>query len=102
MTLTNKAYDTLKWIAQILLPALATFYFAMARIWNLPYQTEIVGTITALDTLLGMLLGISSHNYEGDGDILINATDEDGTCLSLNEDPQNMNDGELLTLRVRK
>ncbi len=63
MTLSNKAYDILKFIAQILLPAVGTLYFALARIWNFPYAEEIVGTITAIDAFLGALLGISSMNY---------------------------------------
>lgn len=63
MKLSNKTYDFLKWIAQILLPALGTLYFALAKIWGFPYSTEIVGTIAALDTFLGALLGISSINY---------------------------------------
>ena len=61
--MSNKAYDILKWVAQYLLPALATLYFAVAKIWGLPYGEEIVGTITAIDTFLGVLLGISTANY---------------------------------------
>ncbi len=61
--MSNKTYDFLKWLAQILLPALGTLYFALARIWGLPYGEQIVGTITAIDTFLGVLLGISSMKY---------------------------------------
>ena len=61
--LSNKAYDVLKWIAMYLLPALGTLYFALAGIWKFPYGEEIVGTITALDTFLGVLLGISTAQY---------------------------------------
>lgn len=61
--MSNKTYDILKWVAQYLLPALATLYFAVAKIWGLPYGEEIVGTITAVDTFLGVLLGISTVNY---------------------------------------
>ena len=67
LKLSNSTYDTLKWVAQYLLPALGTFYFALTKIWGLPYGTEIVGTITATDALLGALLGISTMQYnEGD------------------------------------
>ena len=62
--MSNKLYDTLKWIALIFLPALGTLYFAIAKIWNLPYLEEIVGTITAIDTFLGTLLKIANINYE--------------------------------------
>lgn len=61
--MSNKTYDILKWVAQYLLPAMATLYFAVAKIWGLPYGEEIVGTITAVDTFLGVLLGISTANY---------------------------------------
>lgn len=59
----NKTYDILKWIAQILIPAIGTLYFSLAGIWNFPYPEEVVGTLTAIDTFLGVLLGISSYNY---------------------------------------
>jgi len=61
--MSNKLYDRLKWIAQILLPAIGTLYFALAGIWNLPCSEEVVGTITAIDTFLGCILGISSTKY---------------------------------------
>lgn len=63
MTFKNSTYDKLKWVAQILLPATATLYFALAEIWGLPYGEQIVGTITAIDAFLGVLLGISTYNY---------------------------------------
>ena len=59
----NKTYDILKFIAQILLPALGTLYFALASIWGLPYGEQIVGTITAVDAFLGAILGISTKKY---------------------------------------
>lgn len=64
MILNNKTYDILKWIAQVVLPAFATLYFALSSIWGFPYGEQIVGTITAIDCFLGALLGISSLNYE--------------------------------------
>ena len=61
--MSNKVYDILKYIAQIVLPAIATLYFALAQIWGLPYGEQIVGTITAIDAFLGALLGISTYKY---------------------------------------
>lgn len=61
--MSNSTYDTLKYIAQIVLPACGTLYFALAGIWSLPYGEQIVGTITAIDTFLGVLLGISTSQY---------------------------------------
>lgn len=64
--MSNKLYDALKWVALILLPALATLYFALSGIWGLPYGEQIVGTITAIDAFLGALLGISTAKYNKD------------------------------------
>lgn len=61
--MNNKTYDILKYITQYVLPALGTLYFALAAIWGLPYGEQIVGTITAIDAFLGVVLGISSTSY---------------------------------------
>jgi hypothetical protein len=61
--MSNKIYDILKYIALIVLPALGTLYFALAGIWSLPYGEQVVGTITAIDTCLGALLGLSAYKY---------------------------------------
>ena len=61
--MNNKLYDVLKWIALVVLPALGTLYFALSGIWGLPYGEQIVGTITAVDTFLGAILGISNIKY---------------------------------------
>lgn len=61
--MSDKTYDVLKWIAQYFLPAIGTLYFALSGIWGLPYGEQIVGTVTAVDTFLGVVLGISAVNY---------------------------------------
>ena len=61
--MSNKTYDILKTIALVVLPACATFYLTISTIWGLPYGEQIAGTITAIDTLLGAILGVSSKNY---------------------------------------
>lgn len=63
MKMDNKTYDILKYIAQVVLPAVGTLYFALSQIWGLPYGEEIVGTITAVDAFLGALLQISTNQY---------------------------------------
>lgn len=67
--MSNKTYDILKWVAQLLLPALGTLYFALAGIWGFPYGEQIVGTITAVDTFLGVILGISTMQYNKENKI---------------------------------
>lgn len=61
--MSNTVYDILKFIAQIVLPALATLYFALSGIWGFPYGEQIVGTIAAIDAFLGAILGISTKKY---------------------------------------
>ncbi len=63
MKLSNKTYDTLKWIALVLLPAVQVLWLALGKIWSFPYLVEIGATIAAVDVFLGSLLGISGANY---------------------------------------
>ena len=73
MAFNDKTYGFLKWIALYFLPALGTLYFALARVWGLPYGEEVVGVI----------LGISTHNYEGDGVLTVNADDPEKDIYNL-------------------
>lgn len=64
MIFNNKVYDFLKYVSLVVLPAIATLYLTLSNIWGLPYGTEIAATITAIDTLLGALIGVSSERYK--------------------------------------
>lgn len=61
---SGKTYDVLVYIAQIVLPAFATLYGTLATIWGLPYGEQIVETVIAIDTCLGVLLRISKKRYD--------------------------------------
>ena len=63
MVLHNKAYDIMKWIVAIVLPACGTLYFALCGIWGLPCGDEVLGTLVAVETFIGAILGISTKNY---------------------------------------
>lgn len=63
MKLSNKVYDRLKWACLVVLPAVGTLYTALAVIWGFPCGEEVAGTILALETFAGALLGISTANY---------------------------------------
>lgn len=67
ISMSNKLYDNLKFVAQIVLPAAATFVVTVSGIWGLPYGEQISGTVMAADLFLGALLGISSSNYNKEG-----------------------------------
>lgn len=63
MKLSEKWYQILKYLCQIVLPAIGALYFSLAQIWNLPYSEQICGTIVCLCTFIGTILGISTYNY---------------------------------------
>ena len=104
--ITGKPYDVLKSIAQIILPALGTLYFALAGIWGLPAAEEVVGTIVAVDTFLGVLLGISSSQYNKsdakyDGTVGVTETEEKlNYVLNLNDDPVALKDKDEIRLKI--
>ncbi len=68
--MNKRIYDTLKWIAQILLPALGALYAALAGIWGWPYAEAVVGTISAVDVFLGAVLMMDSRKYFEDKQIV--------------------------------
>lgn len=87
MRLKSSTYDLLKNVAQIWLPGAGTLYFTLAQIWGLPAAEEVTGTVIAVDTFLGVLLGLSTASYNAsdakyDGSLTIHDT-EDGSTLRL-------------------
>lgn len=64
--MSNELYDVLKYLCQVVIPAIATLYFALANIWGLPYGEQIVGTLTAIDAFMGVCLKISSDQYKSE------------------------------------
>jgi len=104
MTLSDKTYNRLKWIAQYLLPALAALWLGLAKVWNLPLGSEIGATISLIDVFLGAVLGISSKNYQGDGSLVINTTDpeKDVYSLELNGDIADLSEKKSVTFMVNK
>lgn len=63
MIIPSKVYDCLKWICMIVLPAIATLWFTLGKVWGFPYLGEIEATIVAIDTFLGAILGVSAIQY---------------------------------------
>lgn len=63
ITMSNKVYNILKWVAMIVLPALATLYLGLSNVWGLPYGEEVSTTITLINTFLGTVLMISTNQY---------------------------------------
>ena len=83
MVLNDKVYEILKWLVQILLPACATLYAALAGLWGFPFVEQVVGSISAICVFLGACLKISSSNYSGDATLNVDTTKEEGEQYSL-------------------
>lgn len=104
--MTDKTYNSLKQVAQIWLPAIGSLYFGLAEIWHLPMAPEVVGTITLLDTFLGVVLGISSKVYNASDAKYAGAMDvrqEEGRkkfTFTLDTDPEDLVDRQDVTFRV--
>lgn len=91
--LSNRSYDILKFVVSILLPGLATFYLGLDQLWNLPYETQISGTLTAASVFLGFVMRTSSKKYanqpvEYDGDLIAVKIGSEPTDLLLSLDTQ--------------
>lgn len=100
---SNATYDRIKWVAQYFLPALGTLVYAVFAIWGLPHGEAIVGTIVALDTFLGGLLGISSLHYQGDGTMIVDTSDPDKDIyrMELNDPLENMASKDQVIFKVK-
>lgn len=107
--ITGKTYDALKYLAQVVLPALATLYLGVAGIWGLPSAQEVVGTIVAIDAFLGVVLQLSSSAYAKsderfDGSVnVLEQTDEVGSfSLHLPLSAEDVLNSDQLVLKVNK
>ena len=98
----NKTYDVLKYVAQIVLPALGTLYAALAPLWNLPYADAIVGTIVAVDAFLGALLQISSTKYYKNGKDVAGTVTIDPDSETVNFNFADMTVEDLMNSKVVK
>jgi hypothetical protein len=98
-------YDTLKWIALILLPALAVFVTGLNAYWDIPNQDAIAGTIILVDTLLGALLQISSNKQESfDGYLATEGVNEvtghPNLKMVVTKDPATIAQGKFARLKI--
>ena len=62
MKVKNEVYDTIKLVALLVAP-ISAFIAALADIWGIPYGSQIVATLTALDALLGAVVVVLKINY---------------------------------------
>ena len=106
MVLNSKVYDILKWLVQIVLPAIGACYAALAALWGFPYAEQVVGSISAICVLLGACLRISNSNYSGDGILTVNADldddDDNKYNLTLTKELADLADKKQFMVTVNK
>jgi hypothetical protein len=106
MLLNNKVYNTAKWASLTLLPAVATLYFTLGSVWDLPNVEQVIGSITAVETFLGLLLGLSTRKYNQtanviDGDLIVSEVDgEKFLSLGVNGSVEKMTSKGEVRLKV--
>lgn len=109
MDLSNKMFNGIRSLVELILPALATFYFAMSEIWGLPAGPQVVATITAVTVLLGAFLKVQRRQYDKsdpsevfDGDFIVNTTDpsKDVYTLGLGVAFGDLHNKERIVLKV--
>lgn len=110
LPMSNTLYDRLRAVAQYWLPGLGAFYFAIANIWGLPYAEEVLGTIAAIEVLLGTVLGLSNKSYYDtvgdpvfDGQLVVNKEDalKDTYTLELDVPLYELDGREEIVLQVK-
>lgn len=103
--MSNETYDRLKFIAQILLPALGTLYFALAGVWGLPSAEQVVAIVIIADTFLGVFLHLGSKRYQrkfvGTGNLKIRENEsKQSYILELDGDPEELKDKDKVVFKV--
>ena len=63
LLMSDKTYDIMKWIVQFILPGLGVLYAIIAGATGLPYAEVVLAVVMAVDWFLGIILGISTKQY---------------------------------------
>ena len=107
--MSNSTFDVLKRAAELGLPALGALYFALAQIWGLPYGEQVVGTVAAVNTFVGVIVVIARNQYNNqdgmyDGDLLVSKNSDDAVSymMELNHDPEEILGQTEFRLKVKK
>lgn len=106
--MSDSIYQKVKFLVVTFLPAFSTLYFALGTIWGLPAVEQVIGTIAAVTTFLGVLLGISTRAYANvppsyDGVISVGTNPDTGVktySLELDSDPEQLDQKSSVTFRI--
>lgn len=108
LILGSSIYNKLKFMALVLLPALSTLYFTLGNAWDFPNIEQVIGSIAAIDTFLGAIIGLSSASYRAsdaryDGTINVVTSLEGGKLftLELDGDPEDLENKDAILFRMR-
>lgn len=63
LLMSDKTYNIMKWIVQYILPGLGVLYAIIAGAADLPYAEVVLAIVMAVDWFLGVILGISTSQY---------------------------------------
>ena len=94
MKISNRTYDTIKWIALVFVPALNFLVLTLGDIWHFPYYVQIAATIAAFGVFLAAIIKKSadSYNKEAGGEV---TKDADGNVEYLaDDDDYDIEEGE--------
>lgn len=108
--LSNRVYEVLKNSATVVLPAVGALYFAFAQIWDFSKPDEVVASIAALNTFIGVVVAVSARSYNKSdakyvGDIYFNQHPDDSEkmvySLGLNGDPEDLTNLKEATFKIQ-
>lgn len=104
MNLSNNLYDKLKFLVQVVLPALAALYVGLSQWWGFANPEAVAGTIALVATFLGVFLNVSAKQYDGAGDLVVTTDAQDGQVYlsaDLNKHPSAFKDKKNVVLNVK-
>ncbi len=61
--MTDKSFNFFRFLAEIGITAIGTFYKVVAEIWNLPHGEAVLATCVALSTLIGVWVEYSRYTW---------------------------------------
>lgn len=61
--MSNKTYNFIRFLAEIGITAIGTFYKVVAEIWDLPHGEAVLATCVALSTLVGVWTEFQRQSY---------------------------------------
>lgn len=77
--LSDRAYEVLKWLAILALPAIADFIKFLFPTWGIPYGDPVAETLRQIALLIGILIGISTVQYNKQVNIDLKQIEEEIT-----------------------